>query len=86
MVVLIEHPSGRKLLYDLGCRKDWRKLPPSLGLEKLVDDGIVGGIEIKKNVDEILTEGGVRIEDVEGIIWSHWYESDRYKRFLRTHD
>jgi hypothetical protein len=69
---LIEHPSGRKLLYDLGCRKDWKNLPPALGLEKMVDERFLGALDINKNVSEILTEGGVRLEDVEGLIWSHW--------------
>ena len=67
----IEHPSGRKLLYDLGCRKDWENLPPALGLEKMVGEGYLG-LEVEKNVSEILTEGGVRLEEIEGVIWSHW--------------
>ena len=69
---LIEHPSGRKLLYDLGCRKDWQKLPPVLGLEALMQNGTLGALEIEKNVSEILTEGGVDLKDIEGVIWSHW--------------
>ena len=69
---LIEHPSGRKLLYDLGCRKDWQNLPPALGLEKMVSEGYIPTLDIKKNVSEILMGDGVNLEEVEGLIWSHW--------------
>ena len=69
---LIEHPSGRKLLYDLGCRKDWKNLPPALGLEALIENGTLGRLEVEKNVADILVEGGMRLEDIEGVIWSHW--------------
>ena len=72
---LIEHPSGRKLLYDLGCCKDWQKLPPDLGLEALMQNGTLSALEIEKNVSEILTEGGINVEEIEGVIWSHWYAS-----------
>ena len=78
---LIEHPSGRKLLYDLGCRKDWRNLPPDLGLEALVDNGIIGGIDIKENVADLLTKGGLKLENVEGVIWSHWYSNSSFSLY-----
>lgn len=71
--ILIEHPSGRKLLYDLGCRKDWYNLPPALGVKALKDSGILQTLDVKQNVSEILTDGGMRLDDVEGIIWSHWH-------------
>ena len=71
---LIEHPSGRKLLYDLGCRKDWKNLPPALGIDKLVEDGILAILEVKKNVADILKDDGVKLEEIEGVIWSHWYD------------
>lgn len=68
---LIEHPSGRKLLFDLGVRKDWDKLSPftanmiaSIGPAKL---------EVKKGVREQLEEHGVPGSSIEGIIWSHWH-------------
>jgi hypothetical protein len=38
-------------------------LPPVLGLEGLVKDGVLGRLEV---------EGGMRLEDIEGVIWSHW--------------
>lgn len=70
---LIEHPSGRKLLYDLGCRKDWENLPAPLMIKEMMQEGGFGKLDVKKNVSEILTEGGVSLQSIEGIIWSHWY-------------
>ncbi|KAF2232230.1 hypothetical protein EV356DRAFT_253227 [Viridothelium virens] len=70
---LIEHPSGRKLLFDLGLRKDWWNTAPACGLQELVDSGVIKRIEVKKNISEILRDNGVRLEEVEGLIWSHFH-------------
>lgn len=69
---LIEHPSGRKILFDLGTRKDWENFPPLVrGLLKQHDLHI----EVEKNVVEILQENGVPVADgaIEAMIWSHWH-------------
>lgn len=68
---LVEHPSGRKLLFDLGIRKDWENLSPAiLGLmEKLGP----AKAEVKKGVREQLEGHGVSGSSIEGIIWSHWH-------------
>ena len=42
---LIEHPSGKKLIYDLGCNKDWKRIPLAWGLATLVQNGGGGGLE-----------------------------------------
>ena len=64
--------SGRKVLFDLGLRKDWQSLPPAV--MKLID---VPGwdLKIEKNVAEILQENGVDVAGgaIEGIVWSHWH-------------
>ncbi|KAL2216617.1 beta-lactamase-like protein [Thermoascus aurantiacus ATCC 26904] len=67
---LIESPSGRKILFDLGAPKDWEHLAPvtSERLKRLGWD-----IKVEKNVVEILEEHGVRGADVESMIWSHWH-------------
>ncbi|KAK3116737.1 hypothetical protein LTR53_002570 [Teratosphaeriaceae sp. CCFEE 6253] len=70
---LIEHPSGRRLLYDLGCRKDWRSLSPVLGLERWLESGVIRQLTVEKNVSEILTEGGMDLTTIEGVIWSHFH-------------
>lgn len=67
---LIEHPSGRKLLYDLGTRKDWQNFSPAvLDLLKKLDLGI----EVQKNVAEILQDHHIPLADIEAVIWSHWH-------------
>ena len=70
---MIAHPSGRKLLYDLGCRKDWTNLPSALGIKTLQENGILQTLEVEKNVSEILSEGGMKLDEIEGVIWSHWH-------------
>ena len=64
---LIEHPtSGRKLILDLGFPKDWGNLATICSeMERS------GGIKVivEKNVSEILIEGGIRLGDIEAVIW-----------------
>ncbi|KAG8165132.1 hypothetical protein KVR01_005407 [Diaporthe batatas] len=68
---LIEHPSGRKLLFDLGVRKDWENLSPvTLGMIEQIRPA---KIDAKKGVREQLEEHGVSGSSIEGIIWSHWH-------------
>lgn len=64
--------SGRKLLFDLGCRKDWQKFSPAV--MKLIS-GPGWKIEVQESVSEILQENGVdaAVGAIEGIVWSHWH-------------
>jgi hypothetical protein len=63
---LLEHPSGRKLLFDMGVRKDWANLAsPILKLMQ----GLGWKVNVEKNMIEILEENGVKGEDIEAIIW-----------------
>lgn len=36
-------------------------------------ENAVPALEIEKGVDEILTEGGVGLDSIEGIVWSHYH-------------
>ncbi|WYZ45919.1 hypothetical protein EsH8_IX_000144 [Colletotrichum jinshuiense] len=67
---LLEHPSGRKLVWDLGIRKDYNNYAPSITnyLPTTKYD-----IQVTKNVVDILEENGVAASDVEAVIWSHWH-------------
>ncbi|KAL4966602.1 MBL fold metallo-hydrolase [Aspergillus stella-maris] len=67
---LLEHSSGRKLVFDLGIRKDWDGYAPKIA-EYIPTTGY--RIEIKKDVMDVLVEGGVKLDEVEGVIWSHWH-------------
>jgi hypothetical protein len=63
---LIQHSSGRRLVWDLGIRKDWKNYAPSIA-----NYIPTTGYEIlcEKNVVEVLEENGVKAETVEAVIW-----------------
>lgn len=65
---LIEHPSGKRLLFDLGVRKDWENLAPRI-VERIRDGG--WKVDVKKNVADILRENGVPGESIDAIIWRY---------------
>jgi glyoxylase-like metal-dependent hydrolase (beta-lactamase superfamily II) len=67
---LIEHPSNRKLLFDLGVRKDIDNFAPRIR-DRIKNGGWT--ITVKQGVREQLEEHGVNGKDIEGIIWSHWH-------------
>lgn len=68
---LIENKKlGKTILFDLGCREDWWNLSPAAAAS--IKNGILG-LNVKKDVSEILKEGGVDISKVNGIVWSHWH-------------
>lgn len=63
---LIEHSSGRKVLFDLGVRKDWENMAPLIA--RMIKKN-KWGVEVEKNVIEVLEEGGVKRGDIEAIVW-----------------
>ena len=63
---LLEHPSGRKLLFDMGMRKDWRNLSKPMS-DRIISSGLV--VSAEKNVADILNENGMKCDQIEGIIW-----------------
>ncbi|KEF55089.1 uncharacterized protein A1O9_08742 [Exophiala aquamarina CBS 119918] len=65
---LLEHPSGQKVLFDLGIRKDWQNLAPAI-VERFKKVGHQPSAE--KNVSEVLDEAGVGKENINAVIWSH---------------
>ncbi|KAF2439162.1 hypothetical protein P171DRAFT_436500 [Karstenula rhodostoma CBS 690.94] len=67
---LIEHPSSRSLLFDLGIRKDWENLPP-ITTRRI--ELMQCKLHVQKGVREQLEEHGVNVKDIEGIVWSHWH-------------
>ena len=66
----IEHPSGRKLVFDLGIRKDYQNYSKSIAdyLPTTKYD-----IQVTKNVVDILQDNGVSSESIEAVVWSHWH-------------
>lgn len=66
----IEHPSGRRILFDLGVRKDWWNLAPVMA-GRIRDAGWKA--DVVKDVPEILEENGVSLRTIDTVIWSHWH-------------
>lgn len=64
---------GKKAMFDLGVRKDYWEMPPAVA--KRVET-VIPGIRADKDVTEILVENGVKLEEINDIIWSHshWYD------------
>ncbi|RTE81517.1 hypothetical protein BHE90_003970 [Fusarium euwallaceae] len=67
---LITHPSGDQVMFDLGTRKDFWNLPPPTAA---IIDAKIPGINIKKNVIDILVEGRVDPKKLRAAIISHWH-------------
>ena len=68
---LIQHPTlNRRLIFDLGIRKDWWNLSPFL-LGHFKNGG--HEFDIQKNVRDILDEHGVDAAGIEAVVWSHWH-------------
>ena len=59
---LIEHgPSGKKMLFDLGCRKDYWNLPTAVQ-ERLGD--VIPSLRVDKDIREILQENGIALGSI----------------------
>lgn len=69
MAFLIKHAtSGRQLLFDLGCRKDFWNLPHPIAS---VIDAKVPGIKVERDLREVLIDGKINPADIEAAIISH---------------
>ncbi|KAF5366426.1 hypothetical protein D9758_009780 [Tetrapyrgos nigripes] len=65
---LIEH-GKRRVMFDLGPRKDMENFSPKLKEGFPSHPGF--NLPVEKDVVEQLTEGGVELESVDAVIWSH---------------
>jgi hypothetical protein len=63
---LIEHHSGRKLVWDLGIREDYDNYATSITnyLPSTNYD-----FQFRKSVGNTLKESGIALKDIEAIIW-----------------
>uniref|UniRef100_A0A8H7K5V9 Metallo-beta-lactamase domain-containing protein n=1 Tax=Bionectria ochroleuca TaxID=29856 RepID=A0A8H7K5V9_BIOOC len=66
----IQHPSGRRLLFDLGPRKDVSNLSPIV-TRRMSQAG--WKVAVKDDVPDILKQNGVPPESIENVVWSHWH-------------
>ncbi|EMD86420.1 hypothetical protein COCC4DRAFT_135457 [Bipolaris maydis ATCC 48331] len=67
---LIEHSSGKKILFDLATRKDPENLSPVIR-QSIAAGGLA--FEGDKDVVDILEENGIKREETEEVVWSHWH-------------
>ncbi|KAI0453616.1 beta-lactamase-like protein [Xylaria acuta] len=58
----------RRVLFDLGMRKDWENLVPAT-VQTIKNWGC--DMEMGKDVADILVEHGEKLSDIEAIVWSH---------------
>ena len=63
---LIEHPSGQKILYDLGVPKDLNSFAPIVQEHLKVQEW---EIDVKEEVIDILDKNGIAANDISAIVW-----------------
>jgi hypothetical protein len=66
LTFLLEHPSGKKLLFDLGIRKDFQNYAPTIANYIPTTKY---NIEVTQNVVDILEENGIPGSSIDGVIW-----------------
>lgn len=68
---LIEHQAlNRKVLFDCGARKDIENYSPFIKNKLKLH---VKGLRIEKDIHEIIVEAGIKLEEWDSMIWSHWH-------------
>ncbi|KAJ7491214.1 beta-lactamase-like protein [Mycena latifolia] len=66
---LVEHTaSKRRFMFDLGMRKDPLNFPPTIS--SFFQSGVYS-TEPFKDITELLEEGGIPLDSIETVIWSH---------------
>ena len=65
-IFLLEHPSGKRVLFDLGIRKDWENLHPVVA-ERL--QAGTHALTVEKDIDEFLNEHGIGKESIDAVVW-----------------
>ncbi|KAH7040066.1 uncharacterized protein B0I36DRAFT_357419 [Microdochium trichocladiopsis] len=69
MAFLIENERlGKKAMFDLGMRKDYWNLPPAT---RQAIQRAVPGLRSDRDTTDILNDGGIRLDEINDIIWSH---------------
>lgn len=62
---LLEHPSGKKLVWDLGIRKDYQNYSPKIA-SYIPTTGY--DIRIQNDVAGTLQDAGMRLEEIDAVI------------------
>lgn len=67
---LLEHPSGRNLVWDLGIRSDYQNYSPKIA-EYIPTTRY--NIQLHGDVASIIRNGGIEVYQIEAVVWSHWH-------------
>jgi hypothetical protein len=66
---LLEHPkNGRRVMFDIGIRKDLKSLAPAL-YAAYADANDNFPFTVLKDVPTQLTEGGISLDSIDTVIW-----------------
>lgn len=64
LAFLIENERlGKKVMFDLGTRKDYWNLSPAVQ-RVFGSDSVMTGMRIDKNVADVLTDGGIQLNEI----------------------
>lgn len=74
--------TGRQVLFDLGSRRDWQNLVPSV-VETL--NLRIPGLKVEKEVVDIIKDGGVDPNEIEALILSHWHYGESGSTSTQDH-
>lgn len=69
---------GKNIMFDLGCRKDWWNFAPA-ALNSIKNS--IPGLNVAKNINEIMEEGKEDVGKIDGIVWSHWHWVCHYNTY-----
>lgn len=75
---LVESPSGKKALFDLGLHVDQSRFTPQI-LDLFTREGVTTGV--KEHVADIIKRNGVDLETVHSIIWRQVVHAFPYARW-----
>ena len=66
---LVTHQkTGRRVVFDFGLRKDYWNFAPLL-VNGIKNTDRIKGIKCEKGVQDVLVDAGVKLEDIEALIW-----------------
>ncbi|KAJ6584946.1 hypothetical protein B0H19DRAFT_403471 [Mycena capillaripes] len=67
---LVEHvPTGRRIMFDLGLRKDIENAAPSI--VELFKSDMGASMPVDRDITEQLVDNGVDLNSISAVIWSH---------------
>ncbi|KAF7325111.1 Metallo-beta-lactamase superfamily protein [Mycena kentingensis (nom. inval.)] len=80
---LLDHPSGRRVMWDIGVRKDVENAVPPLAA---VFEAFPNALQQSKDIVEVLGESGVALESIEAVIHAHIDHIGDMSRFPNATD